>query len=149
MNISSMIMNKNLIAQASTTIDAPPDVVWKALVTPDTIKKYMFGTTVTSDWKVGSPIAWKGEWEGKAYEDKGVILALEPERRLEYTHFSPLSGLPDAPDSYHKVTIDLAKETNGTRVTLTQDNNATEQARQHSQQNWEKMLSGLKALLEK
>ena len=142
-------MAKGLTAQASTTIDAPPDVVWKALITPESIKKYMFGTTVTSDWKEGSPISWKGEWEGKTYEDKGVILALQPERRLQYTHFSPLSGLPDAPDSYHTVSIDLAKESHGTRVTLTQDNNATEQARQHSQKNWEKMLSGLKELLER
>ena len=142
-------MSKGLIAQASTTIDAPPVTVWNALVTPDTIKQYMFGTTVISEWRAGSPIVWKGEWQGKAYEDKGVILALEPQRRLQYTHFSPLSGLPDAPDNYHTVTIELAKETEGTQVTLTQDHNATEQAREHSQKNWEKMLSGLKALLEK
>jgi hypothetical protein len=36
---------------------------------------------------------------GKTHEDKGVILRLEPERLLQYSHFSPLSGLPDAPDS--------------------------------------------------
>ena len=40
----------------------------------------MFGTDAVSDWKEGSPITWKGEWEGKHYEDRGVILRLEPER---------------------------------------------------------------------
>jgi uncharacterized protein YndB with AHSA1/START domain len=142
-------MTTGLIAQASTTIDAPADKVWSALVTPATIKQYMFGTTVTSDWQPGSPISWKGEWKGKAYEDKGVILRLEPERLLEYSHFSPLSGLPDAPDSYHTVTVELSKDGAGTRVALSQDNNATEEARQQSQKNWEMMMTSLKTLLEK
>ena len=143
------LMNKGLVAQVSTTVAAPRAKVWKALVTPDMVKQYMFGTTVISDWREGGPIVWKGEWKGKPYEDKGVILHLDPERVLEYSHFSPLSGLPDAPDSYHTVKIELADESPGTRVTLTQDNNATEEARQHSEKNWQSMLTGLKTLLEK
>jgi uncharacterized protein YndB with AHSA1/START domain len=46
------------------------------------------------------------------------------------------------------VTIELSDESPGTRVTLSQDNNATEQARQHSEKNWQTMLEGLKKLLE-
>ena len=65
-----------------------------ALVDPAAIKQYMFGTTVESDWREGSSIVWKGEWQGRAYEDKGVILRLEPGRLLQYSHFSPLSGAP-------------------------------------------------------
>ena len=71
-------MNKGLIANASTTINAPSADVWQALVTPAAIKEYMFGTTVTSDWVVGSPIVWKGEWEARAYEDKGINLQVVP-----------------------------------------------------------------------
>jgi uncharacterized protein YndB with AHSA1/START domain len=142
------LMNQGLVAQAAATIGAARARVWRALTTPDTIKQYMFGATVISDWRKGSPIVWKGEWQGKRYEDKGVILRLEPERLLQYSHFSPLSGLPDAPDSYHTVTIELSDESPGTRVTLSQDNNATEQARQHSEKNWQTMLEGLKKLLE-
>jgi uncharacterized protein YndB with AHSA1/START domain len=142
------LINKGLVAQVSTTIASPRARVWKALITPDTVKQYMFGATVISDWREGSPIVWKGEWQGKPFEDKGVILQLEPERVLQYSHFSPLSGLPDAPDSYHTVTIELADQSPGTRVTLSQDNNATEQARQHSEKNWQTMLDGLKKILE-
>jgi uncharacterized protein YndB with AHSA1/START domain len=141
-------VNKGLVAEASTTIAAPRGTVWNALVTPDTVKQYMFGATVISDWREGNPIVWKGEWQGKPFEDKGVILRLERERVLQYSHFSPLSGLPDAPDSYHTVTIELADAPPGTRVTLMQDNNSTEQARQHSEKNWQTMLDGLKKLLE-
>jgi hypothetical protein len=64
----------------------------------------MFGT----DWKEGSPIVWQGEWQGKAYQDKGTILKIDQERVLQYSHFSPLSGQPDVPESYHTVTIELS-----------------------------------------
>lgn len=141
-------MDKNLTARTSATINAPADKVWSALVEPDAIKQYMFGTTVVSDWEEGSDIRWKGEWEGKAYEDKGVILKLEPERTLQYSHFSPLAGLPDTPENYHTVTIELSGEGDQTRVSLSQDNNPTEEAREHSEKNWGMMLDGLKKYVE-
>jgi uncharacterized protein YndB with AHSA1/START domain len=138
----------NLIARASIVVDAPAEKVWHALVTPSVIKQYMFGTEVTSDWKEGSPISWKGEWQGRPYEDKGVIRQVQPRRALQYTHFSPGAGLPDRPENYHTVTIQLSAEGNGTRVSLTQDNNLSEEARSHSEKNWGMMLEGLKTLVE-
>ena len=142
-------MNENLVAQADVTIDAPTGEVWQALVSPDAIKQYMFGTTVASDWSEGSPIAWKGEWQGRHYEDKGVILQMKPGRILQYSHFSPLAGLPDKPENYHTVTIELTPEGGRTHVALSQDNNSTEDAKAHSEQNWQQMLDGLKRYVEK
>ena len=142
-------MPKDHVAKTSTTIDASPADVWKALVTPAAIKQYMFGTTVASDWKKGSPITWKGEWEGRAYEDKGVILENVPDRKLQYSHFSPMAGLPDKPENYHTVTIELSPATDGqTSVVLSQNNNPTEQAQAHSEKNWTMMLGALKKYLE-
>jgi uncharacterized protein YndB with AHSA1/START domain len=138
----------NLLATATTLIDAPAGKVWDALVDPKAIKEYMFGTTVTTDWREGSPITWEGEWQGRAYEDKGVLLQVKPGRTLRYTHFSPLSGLPDTPENYHTVTIELGTEGGQTRVLLTQDHNTSEQARVHSQKNWETMLAALKKFIE-
>jgi len=142
-------MNKGILAKASITVEAPALIVWDALVNPETIKKYMFGTNVISDWKEGSPIVWKGEWQGAKYEDKGLILKLKPQHLIQYSHFSPLSGLPDLPENYHTVTIELSSDNNKTLVSLTQDNNADEEARQHSEQNSGRMLSSLKKVLEK
>ena len=142
-------MNKGLVAKATISINAPADKVWNALTNPEVIKQYMFGTTVISDWREGSPIVWKGEWQGKPYADKGVILKLKPERLIQYSHFSPLSGKPDLPENYHTVTIELVTAEAATNVMLSQDNNETEQERQHSEQNWKMMLEGLKKLLEK
>ena len=141
-------MQNNLIAKASIIIDALGYQVWKALVDPQAIRQYMFGTQVVSDWHVGSPIIWKGEWQGKTYEDKGVILQFEPERMLQYSHFSPLSGVPDLPENYHTVTIELTPSGTQTEVTLSQDHNTSEEERVHSEQNWVAMLTALKRFVE-
>jgi len=142
-------VNKGLIAKASISINAPAAKVWNALTNPEVIKQYMFGTTVISDWLKGSQIVWKGAWQGKKYEDKGVILKLKPERLIQYSHFNPLSGKPDLPENYHTVTIKLTTDEAGTAVSLSQDNNETEEAREHSEKNWKMMLDALKKLLEK
>ncbi len=142
-------MKSTLIAKAQITISVPVANVWDALVNPEMIKQYMFGTNAVSDWKEGSPIVWKGEWEGKPYEDKGVILKLKPERILQYSHFSPLSGQSDVPEHYHTVTIELSPKGTGTMLMLSQDNNSTEEDREHSEKNWGMMLTGLKKFLEK
>lgn len=141
-------MHTDRIAEASITINMPREAVWNALTDPAAIKQYMFGTNVRTDWKEGSEIRWKGEWKGRAYEDKGTILAVVPYRRLVYTHFSPLSGQPDTLDNYHTVTIALQPDGQRTAVTLQQDNNTTDEARVHSEENWVGMLMALKRYVE-
>jgi uncharacterized protein YndB with AHSA1/START domain len=141
-------MAKNITARASTTIRAPASKVWEALTDPELIKQYFFGTNVVTDWKVGSPIYYRGEWQGRSYEDKGTILAFEPNQRLVSTHWSPLAGVPDVPENYHTVTYLLDEHDGSTDVTILQDNNASEEEKQHSEQNWRMLLEGLKKLVE-
>ena len=141
-------MNRKYTAKATTTIHAPVSKVWQALVNPEIIKQYLFNTDVISDWKVGSPIIYKGEWEGKPFEDKGEILVIEPEKTLKSTHWSPLSGVPDSPEYYHTVAYTLSDHGDQTEVTITQDNNASEEEKTHSEKNWETVLNGMKKLLE-
>ena len=136
------------VATAATDIDAPRSEVWRALTDPDEIQKYMFGSKVETDWKPGSPITWKGEYQGRKYEDKGQILEVEHERRLKLTHFSALSGGEDAPENYHTIVYELEDNDGTTHVSLSQDNNKDEKAAEHSRANWEKMLSGLKEVVE-
>lgn len=142
-------MGKKLVANASITVSVPIAKVWGALTSPRMIKQYMFGTDVVSDWKEGGSIVWRGEWEGRKYEDKGTILQLKSNEMIQYTHFSPLSGQSDVPENYHTVTVHLSSDGRQTTVSLAQDNNATEQAREHSEKNWKMMFEDLKKLLEK
>ena len=142
-------MNNKFTAQATTVVNVPASIVWDALTNPSLIKQYLYGTEVTSDWKVGSPITYRGEWEGKSYEDKGEILQIEPESLLVSTFWSSLAGLPDVPENYKTVRYELSPENGGTRVTVTQDNNASQQEADHSEQNWNAVLGQLKEILEK
>jgi uncharacterized protein YndB with AHSA1/START domain len=141
-------MSKTYIAEAAITINTPASKVWDALTRPDLIKQYLFGTEVATDWQVGSPITYKGTWEGKTYEDKGKILRIEPGKQLVSTYWSSLSGVPDIPENYQTVRYELSAESDGTRLTITQDNNDTQEAAAHSEQNWKMVLDGIKKLLE-
>jgi uncharacterized protein YndB with AHSA1/START domain len=136
------------VATAQCEIAAAPEEVWRALTDPGLIKLYMFGSEVNTDWKPGSPITWQGEFEGRAYEDKGEIISFEPTRQLEVTHFSPLTGQEDRPENYHRVRYDLQPTNGGTSVRLTQDNSSSAEEAEHSAANWQMMLDGLKKVVE-
>ncbi len=141
-------MSKDFVVKVSIIINASPAKVWEALTKPEMIKQYLFGTEVISDWKVGSSITYKGEWQGKSYQDKGTILKLVPEELFESTYWSSMTSIPDLPENYKKVTYELTPEDGRTKLTLTQDNNATEEEKNHSEQNWKMVLDGLKKILE-
>ena len=137
-----------IVATVEIEVDAPPRVVWEALTDPAQIKEYMFGSVVETDWRPGSPITWSGEYEGRRYQDKGEILDVVDEQRLELTHFSPMSGAEDRPENYHRLVYTLEPTGDGTRLRLDQDNNPDEAAAEHSRQNWQAMLDGLRKHVE-
>ncbi len=141
-------MSTNHIAKQSVTINAPAAKVWEALVNPAMIKKYLFDTEVHTDWKTGSPIIYKGVWEGKDYLDKGKIIEIVPGKLLITTYWSSMSGMPDAPENYKNIMYKLIPEKQGTVLVITQDNNASEEEKNHSEQNWKMVLNSLKELLE-
>lgn len=138
----------NLIAKTQIIINAPVEKVWNALVDPALIAKYMFGAKLISSWKEGSDIRWVGTWQGKSFEDKGKILQIQPPHLLQCSHFSPLAGKEDKPENYHKLTFELLTQNGSTLIKLTQDGNASTQEKLHSEENWFKMLSGLKTIVE-
>ncbi len=142
-------MKNNIIGKASITINAPAEKVWAALTDPEQIRKYFFGTEAVSDWKVGSPIYFRGEWEGKKYEDKGTILKTEKNKLFRYNYWSSMSGIEDKPENYVVITYDLKANDNQTTLTITQENIPDEKMKEHSEQNWNKVLTDLKNFVEK
>lgn len=139
-------------AQVAKVIHTTPPMLWMALTTPATLKQFFFGADVVTDWKVGSLIRMKGEFEGRPYEDKGNVLVAERLQRLSFSHWSPLAGKADIPENYHVVTFDLVPDGDWTTVTLTQSNligGVTESDRAHRaeyEKNWSMVLDGLSKL---
>jgi uncharacterized protein YndB with AHSA1/START domain len=140
------------VARAGIDVAAPRSTVWKVLTSNGARPEIMFGAEVVSDWRVGSKIAWRGEWQGKTFEDHGRVIELEDREepwRIVLTHFSPLSGQPDVPENYHTLRFELDAIPGGTRITLDQDNNPTRESAQHAQENWAQMLAGVKTVAER
>jgi uncharacterized protein YndB with AHSA1/START domain len=141
-------MKRKLEVSRSIDIAAPAEYVWKALITPALIKKYLFGTDASSDWKVGSDIRFHGEWQGKAYEDKGKIIAIQPGKLLHHTYWSSIGGTEDKPENYVNVRYTLERNNDHTKLTISQDGVKTEESKKHLEENWGKVIEGIKKVVE-
>lgn len=141
-------MKKELSVQKTISINANREKVWDALTDPDKIKEYFMGTEVKTDWKVGSPISFQGEYEGKNYMDKGTIMRNEKPKVLQYDYWSSFSGLPDTPDNYSVVTYTLEDMNGSTKVTATQEGFANPEAQKHADVSWDMVLKNLKKVCE-
>ena len=141
-------MKNELILRKSIELNASVSRVWEALTVPELVKQYFFGTEITTDWKKGSPIFYRGVWEGKAYEDKGHILDIEKEKFIRYNYWSSFSGTEDIPSNYANISYELSQESGGTILTIVQYGVKNQEALEHSEQNWGMVLDGLKKLVE-
>lgn len=142
-------MNKDLAITKTIQIDAVKAKVWNALTNPQMIKQYLFGTEVVTDWKIGSDIIFQGNWEGKAYKDKGKIMQCEAEKVFQYTYWSGFSGLEDKAENYSLVTFEVNGDDTTTTLKLSQQGFANEQAQEHSEKSWSAVVQKIKEIVEK
>ncbi len=114
-------MAEQLYVKNTISIDAPATKVWNFLTKPEHTKKYMFGCETVSDWKEGSSLLWKGNFNGKEIVAvKGNIVKIDEEKFLEYTTIDPNAGLEDIPENYLTVTYNLSEQNGQTILTVTQ-----------------------------
>lgn len=135
-------------ATKSVSIKASRAKVWEALTNPEMIKKYFFGSKTTTDWKVGSPVVWHGEWEGTPYEDKGIVLEIEKDKLIRHSYWSSFSGTPDTPENYNNITYTLSEKDGETVVSVVQEGVKDEAAKKQSEDNWGMVMAGMKKLVE-
>jgi uncharacterized protein YndB with AHSA1/START domain len=141
-------MSKEIVAKVSILLDAPVPAVWNAITDPVAVKKYFFGTDLVTSWQIGEPIFFRGEWEGQAYEDKGTVLDFQVEKMLKYDYYSSMSGKEDKPENYQTIIYELRPKDGRTELIITQTNVASEEQKEHSEQNWLMVLGEMKKLVE-
>jgi uncharacterized protein YndB with AHSA1/START domain len=141
-------MNLDLVVTHSVSIKATPEQVWMLITDPGVIKVFLFGSEVTTDWKTGSPLFFRGEWQGQRYEDKGLIQQVAPPHLLQYTYHSGFSGLTDVPENYSLVTYTLEEAAGGTLLQVQQKGFAGEVQQQHSASGWKQALEKIKEVAE-
>jgi uncharacterized protein YndB with AHSA1/START domain len=133
---------------AEILVAAPPEAAWSCFMDPRKSAEFFFGISFESDLVVGHPITWRGEWQGKPFEDRGLILELREPRLFRYDYFSSMSGEPDLPENHYEVAYSFDPAPGGTRVAITQSKSKTREGAEHSEKNWNMMLAVIKGKLE-
>ena len=140
-------MSASFTATTSLDLPAPPAKVWDALTNPAMIKQYMFGAELSGDWRQGGTVIYRGEWDGSPFEDRGDIVEIDPPRLLKVNYYSAMTGQPDTPENRQLITYALEPVTTGTRLTVSQSNNPSQEAATAAEGNWAMTLDTLKTLL--
>lgn len=138
------------VINMTTCINAPASKVWAMLTSPALMKLWIFETEVEviSDWRPGSPVIFRGDFHGLQYEDKGMILAFDPEKTFRYSYLSQISKLPDEPENYSIIAFNLTTKGAQTILSLTQRNFVTDTIYRHFYFYWLVTLDIMKKLLE-
>ena len=130
------------------TINAPQEKVWDALTNPEKVKAWQYGSELTTDWKVGSEIRFKSEWEGQTFEQWGTVMEVEPNKKLRYNLYAPRPDLEDRPENYFEMAYQLTEKDNGTELLIVQEDNRPGAKQEPEQGEENPVLKMLKDLVE-
>jgi uncharacterized protein YndB with AHSA1/START domain len=129
-----------------TYIRTTPEALWRALTTPDFIKRYWFGMTIETDWRQGSP--WKLLFPDGRTADVGEVEEIDPPHRLilrwRNVHRPELAAEGEA-----RCVIALEPQDGAMRLTI--HHSLARPASKFIEAvsgGWPKILSNLKSLLE-
>ncbi|SHG54757.1 Uncharacterized conserved protein YndB, AHSA1/START domain [Chryseolinea serpens] len=135
----------------AVTINASPAEVWSALTVPERMTKWMgdpeMGLEVHASWGIETPVLIRGFHHTK-FENKGIVLKYEKERRLSYSHLSSVSRLPDKQENYSILEFILTPIENHTRLNLTIENFPTDTIRKHLEFYWKTTMLTIKENVE-
>ncbi|NLR78153.1 SRPBCC domain-containing protein [Chitinophaga eiseniae] len=133
------------------TIAAAPVDVWRVLTDTTAMKNWMgepdMQLEITTTWEVNTPFIIRG-FHHVRFENKGVIVAYEAQKRLSYSHFSSVSRLPDLPENYSLLDFRLTPAADQTILQLRIDNFPTETIFKHLQFYWRTTLVKIKQATE-
>ena len=143
----------------TTYINTAPTKLWQALTEPAFTERY-WGTTLESDWQVGSRITWHDRGATIA-DPEQVVLAADPPRRLAYTWhtFTPewaeAQGFDEklraklAAERRSKVTFEIEPAGAASKLTVVHDDfEPGSTVAEMISEGWPALLSDLKSLLE-
>lgn len=125
----------------SVYLEANKRQVWSLLTDTKWVKQYMYNCDVFSDYKKGSVIEWKGEYEGQKAYLHGLILDVDPLNRLKYSGIDPSFGDENNPKDYFHVTYDLKERDGGVLLTVINETfDGNEERMKHIVAGWENLV---------
>jgi uncharacterized protein YndB with AHSA1/START domain len=129
-----------------TYIRTTPEELWTALTTSEFMKKYWFGISFETDWKVGSP--WKMIHPDGRITDAGEILEFDRPQRIVLRWRNEFRPELKA-EGYARCAIELEPQDGAVKLTISHTiERADSKLIQAVSGGWPKILSNLKSLLE-
>lgn len=129
-----------------TYIRSTPEKVFEAITRPEIARRY-WGHENVSEWKPGSDWQHVRDNEQRTVNVVGKVVEVDAPTRLVISWASPSSAAD--PDSYSRVTFDVAAYDGMVRLTVTHDELVAGSGMAKGiQQGWPIVLSSLKSLLE-
>jgi uncharacterized protein YndB with AHSA1/START domain len=129
-------------------LNAPVHKIWDTLTKPELVKQWQYGSELITDWKVGSQIRFRAEWEGKVFEQWGKVLEIVPYKLIRYSLFAPRPDLEDKPENYFVMNYILTEEKNCVRLDIIQEDNRQGAVQESPQGEENPVLGALKRLIE-
>jgi uncharacterized protein YndB with AHSA1/START domain len=126
-------------------IAAPAEKVWEGFTSAESNRVLFMGAELEADLKPGGQMAWVGTGpDGKRVTYvHGEVIEAEPPKLLQYTFAMGASEKPS------RVTVELAQETEATKVVVTHDQWAEgDTTYGPTADGWPRILSRLKTLIE-
>jgi len=134
---------------SSFTIHASLQEVWDTLTKPEFVKLWQYGSDLQTNWEVGSKIKFVTEWEGKIFEQWGIVLEFTPTSKLRYSLFAPKPDLEDKPENYFEMIYSLTADHGQTKLEIIQEDNRPNAVQEDKKDGENPILSMLKQIAEK
>jgi len=115
---------------------------------PELVKKWQYGSDLITDWKLGSEIRFRTEWEGKVFEQWGKVLELLPYHTIKYSLFAPRPGLEDKAENYFVMIYLLNEKESHTILEIIQEDQRPGAKQEEPQGEENPILNALKSLIE-
>jgi uncharacterized protein YndB with AHSA1/START domain len=134
---------------STITVSATKESLWSALTKPEFVKVWQYGSELITDWKPGSEIRFRTEWEGTIFEQWGEVLEVQEMQLVKYSLFAPRPEVEDRPENYFIMSYVLTPMANGqTKLEIIQEDNRPDARQEDPQGEENPVLLSLKKLVE-
>lgn len=143
-------MINDVIITRSVLLNATPERVWEALTHPGMTKQYYYNCEVSSDWKSGSAMRWKGSHQGKEVHAEGKVLDIVPGKMIKYSGFDRLTEGDMSRHGDIYITHEIVPQGNKTKLLTTIEHFEGDETRaEYAAEQWDfEIMPRLQTLVE-
>ena len=138
-----------ITSKSTIVVNANKQKVWDALTKPEFVKQWQYGSDLLTDWKVGSDIRFRIEWDNEVFEQWGKILEIIPNELIKYSLFFPRPDLEDKEENYFIMSYIISEFKNAIKLEIVKEDNRSGVVKEKENNEENPILIALKEIIEK